>query len=57
MRSALGSLGLPDGGDSPAVVEAVTRLVYADVDASVLLAARQTVTAQLAYQADRSTAG
>lgn len=58
VRAALRSLGLSDADRvSQDLVEAVTRLVYADVDESVLPAARQTVTAQLAYLMDTSTAG
>lgn len=58
VRAALRSLGLSDADRiSQDLVEAVTRLVYADVDEAVLPAARQTVTAQLAYLTDTSTAG
>ncbi|MBD5785173.1 MBL fold metallo-hydrolase [Cellulosimicrobium terreum] len=47
VRDALRALGLrPDGTDA---VERVTAHVYADVDASVLGAARQSVAAQLAF--------
>jgi hypothetical protein len=53
VRSALGSLGteLPDAaaplGDE--LLDRVTRAVYADVDPSVLPAARSSVRAQLEY--------
>ncbi|WP_125772876.1 MBL fold metallo-hydrolase [Antribacter gilvus] len=52
VRAALDSLALPDDGGarpSPDVTDAVVGLVYADVDPSVLPAARQTVRAQLEY--------
>ncbi|MBD8078780.1 MBL fold metallo-hydrolase [Cellulosimicrobium arenosum] len=47
VRAALASLGVTAG--DPLAVERVTARVYADVDASVLGAARQSVAAQLAF--------
>lgn len=52
LRGALNSLGVPDDGqgtDISELADAVVRIVYADVDPSVLGAARQSVTAQLRY--------
>lgn len=51
VREALGALGLAP--DDDAAVERVTALVYADVDSSVLGAARQSVAAQLAFLRER----
>ncbi|MBE1874414.1 MBL fold metallo-hydrolase [Myceligenerans pegani] len=52
VRRALDRLGVPDDGRSAEISEladAVVGIVYADVDPSVLGAARQSVTAQLSY--------
>ena len=60
VRAALDALGVPAGADDgasvdradrAALVDRVTALVYADVDPSVLGAARQSVAAQLTYLA------
>ncbi|MFC8921101.1 MBL fold metallo-hydrolase [Cellulosimicrobium sp. NPDC057127] len=51
VRGTLGALGLAPDDDS--AVERVTALVYADVDPSVLAAARQSVAAQLAFLRER----
>lgn len=54
VRAALRSLSLPDDAaahPSPDLTEAVVGVVYADIEPSVLPAARQSVAAQLAYLA------